>query len=63
MGSKAFFYKVSEYDQETSQSHTADQPRHREEELQNTECHKTSGGKFKKSDQLSFPIKLIAKIE
>ena len=45
MGSKAFFYKVSEYDQETPQSHTADQPRHREEELQNTKCHKTSGEK------------------
>ena len=37
--------KVSEYDQEVPQSHTADQlgPRHREEEPQNTHSHKTSG--------------------
>ena len=30
-------------------------PRHREEEPQNTGCHKTSGRQLKQSNQLSFP--------
>ena len=38
--------KVSEYDQEIPQSHTADQPTHREEESQNTNSHKTSERQF-----------------
>ena len=33
--------QVSEYDQAISQSHTAHQPRHREEEPQNNNVHKT----------------------
>ena len=39
--------KTSEYDQELSQSQTADQPRHREEESKYTDCHKTSGRPLK----------------
>ena len=39
--------KVSEFDQEISQAHTADQPVvHDEEEAQNTNNHKTSRGQL-----------------
>ena len=39
-------------------------PRHREEELQNTNSHNTSGRQLKKNSKLSvFPVKLIAKLE
>ena len=34
--------EVSEYDQEIPQSHTADQPRHHEEEPQNLNSNNTS---------------------
>ena len=47
--------KASEYDQEIPQSHTADQPTHREEAPQNTDCHKTSGMQLKQSNQFSLP--------
>ena len=36
------YQKVSEYDQETPQSQTADQPRHHEEDPQNIYSDKTS---------------------
>ena len=53
--------KVSEYDQKIPRSHTADRPRHREEESQNNNSHRTSGRQTK-SNRL-FPIKMIEKLE
>ena len=44
---------VSEYDQEITQSQTADNPWHREEEPRNN--HETPGRKTKQSNQLSLP--------
>ena len=39
-------------------------PRHREDDQQNTDILKTPGRQFKYSNQLSFfPIKIIAKLE
>ena len=38
-------------------------PRLREEEQQNTNCHKTSERQFKQSKQLSLPRQMIAKLE
>ena len=48
--------KISEYDQEMPQSHTADYPRHREEESQNKLSQDTRN-KIKESKQpaLSSP--------
>ena len=46
--------KLSEYDQEIPQSHTADQPTASEEEPQNTNSYKTSGRQLKQSNQLSL---------
>ena len=47
--------KANEYDQEIPQSHTADQPRHREEEPENIYSNKTSKRPKKQSNQLSLP--------
>ena len=47
--------KANEYDQEIPQSHTADQPTHREEAPQNTDCYKTPGRQLKQSNQFSLP--------
>ena len=41
--------KVSEYDQDMAQSHTADNPQHHEEEAQNTGSHKTPRRQLKYS--------------
>ena len=53
--------KVSEYDQEISQSQHADNPVHRPEEPLNH--HKTSGRQTKQCNQLSLPHQMIAIIE
>ena len=47
--------KASKYDQEITQSYTADKPQHREEETQNNDSHKTSGRQFKQSNTFSLP--------
>ena len=52
---------VSEYDQEIPQSQTADNLRHREEELLNH--HQTPERQIKQSNQLSLPNKMIAILE
>ena len=50
---------ASEYKKEIPQSHTTEpaktDPRHREEEPPNTDCHKTPGRQLKPSNQLSLP--------
>ena len=38
-------------------------PRHREEEPHNTDCHKISGRQLNLSNQLCLPIKMIAKLD
>ena len=48
---KSSYQKVSEYDQEIPHSINAAKPMHREEESQNTNCHKTSGRQLKLSNQ------------
>ena len=52
---------LSEYDQEIPQSQTADNPWHRKEETLNH--HETPGRQTKQSNQLSFPLKMIAILE
>ena len=46
--------EASEYDQEIPQLQTADQPMAREEEPQDTDCHKTPGRQLKLSNHLSL---------
>ena len=54
--------KVSEYDQEIPQSHI--NPRHREEEPQNTNSQKKSLRRLKQSNKNSlFLVKIIANLE
>ena len=54
--------KVSEYDQEIPQPHSADQPTETcEEEAQNINSNKTSGGNKSKTINTLFLVKMIAK--
>ena len=56
--------KASEYDGKILQSHTLQTyPRHREEEPQNNKKQKTAVEQTELSNQLSLPIKMIAKLE
>ena len=55
--------KVSKYDNEKPQSHTADQPLHREEDPQNINCKKTSKHNKSKATSFLFLVKWIAKLE
>ena len=56
--------KVSEYAQKYHNHKFQTNPRHREEESQNTNNHKTSGRQFKRRKKLSlFLVKMIEKLE